>query len=179
MEKAPSGAFFFFLISKNMMELFEKKYADYLTVYKVPIGPNQLDPLVFYHSETGEDPKLQPGIHAQISKDLEEFTSNQPQRIKGYYLVGPATNPGSKVRSGELRIIIQLNKELMDVDVDGLAAEAIMKYARELSGKLAVGTNRKIMYMPTVRPIDSYTNYEGIYDIPKFQWYRLPNGVAK
>lgn len=162
-----------------IMPVFEKKYIDYLTVYKVPIGPNQLDPTVFYHSETGEEPKLLPAIHAQISRDLEQFTSNQPQRIKNYYLVGPATKPGSKSRTGELRVIIELNKNLMDVDIDGLAAEALLKLAKALSNRLATGTGRKIIYMPTVRSIDSYKNYEGIYDIPKFQWYRLPNGVTK
>lgn len=162
-----------------MRSLFEKKYADYVTIFKIPIGPNQLDPTVFYHSETGNPPKLLPGIESQISKDIEIFSSNQPQRIKGYYLVGPSTKPGSKSRNGELRVIIVLNKQIMDVDVDGLEAESIMKFAKELSNRLAIGTNRKIVYMPTVRPIDSYQNYEGIYDIGKCQWYRIPNGVTK
>lgn len=162
-----------------LIPVFEKKYVKYLTVYKVPIGPNQLDPGVFYSSETGEEPKLQPAIQAQISRDLEQFCSNQPQRIKNYYLVGPATKPGSKSRSGELRIIIELNKDLMDVDIDGLAAEALLKLAKELSGRMATGTTRAINYIPTVRPIDSYSAYEGIYDIPKFRWYKLPNGVTK
>lgn len=162
-----------------VMPLFEKKYSNYLTVYKVPIGPNQLDPTVFYHSETGEPPTLLPGVHAQICKDLEQFTSNQPQRIKNYYLVGPATIPGSKDRSGELKVVIELNKQLMDVDVDGLAAEAILKLANNLSGRLAMGTNRKIIYMPTVRSIDTYAEkYPGIYNIPKFTWYKTPNGVS-
>lgn len=162
-----------------IMPVFEKKYIDYLTVYKVPIGPNQLDPTVFYHSETGEEPKLLPVIHSQISRDLEHFTSNQPQRIKNYYLVGPATKPGSKSRTGELRVIIELNKDLMDVDINGLAAEALLKLAKELSGKLANGTGRQINYVPTIRPIDSYQAYEGIYDIPKFRWHKLPNGITK
>lgn len=160
-----------------LMPVFEKKYVDYLTTYKIPIGPNQLDPVVFYHSEIGEEPKLLPSLHAQITNDLEKFVSGQPQRIKDYYLVGPACQPGSKNRLGELRVIIVLNKDLMDVDVDGLLAEEIMKLAKELSGKLAVGTGRPIVYVPTVRPIQS-TDYEGIYDIPKFRWFKLPSGVA-
>lgn len=160
------------------MPLFEKKYIDYLTIYKVPIGPNQLDPAVFYHSEIGEEPKLLPGIHSQIINDLEQFTSGQPQRIKNYYLVGPATKPGSKNRLGELRVIIELNKNLMDVDVDGLLAEEIMKLAKELSGKLAVGTGRKIVYIPTVRPMEP-SDYEGIYDVLNFRWFKLPSGVMK
>lgn len=170
--------FFFYekINSIMLMPLFEKKYINYLTVHKIPIGPNQLDPNVFSNSEFDEAPKLLPSIHAQITKDLEEFTSNQPQRIKNYYLVGPACKPGSKNRAGELRVIIELNKQMMDTDVDGLASEAIMKYAKNLSGRLAVGTGRKINYIPTVRPIEE-TNYEGIYDIPRFRWARTPNGV--
>ncbi len=159
------------------MPLFEKKYSDYLTVYKVPIGPNQLDPTVFYHSEVGEPPKLLPGIHAQITSDLEKFASGQQQRIKNYYLVGPVCVPGSKDRNGEMRVIVQLNKQLMDVDIDGIAAEEILKLAKELSGRLAIGTGRKIMYIPTIREMES-TDYEGIYDIPNFRWIKMPSGVT-
>lgn len=161
-----------------MMPLFEKKYVDYLTVYKIPISPNQMDPVVFYSSEIGEEPKLLPSIHAQITKDLEQFASGQPQRIKNYYLVGPATKPGSKNRLGELRVIVQLNKQLMDLDIDGLLAEEILKMAKALSGRLAVGTGRKIVYIPTVRPMEA-SDYEGIYDIPNFRWLKLPSGVTK
>jgi hypothetical protein len=159
-----------------MRSLFEKKYADYLTVYKIPIGPDQLDPTVFSTSEYDQQPKLLPSIHAQITRDLELFTCNQPHRIKNYYLVGPACTPGNRNRSGELRVIIELNKEIMDVDVDGIAAEQILKLTNELSGKLAPGTTRKIQYLPTVRPIKEL-GYEGIYDIGRFQWVNLPNGV--
>jgi len=158
------------------MPLFEKKYVNYLTVYKIPIGPNQLDPTVFYFSEIGEPPQLLPSIHAQITSDLEQFTSGQPQRIKNYYLVGSACKPGSKNRKGELRVVIELNKDIMDLDVDGLAAEEILKLAKALSNRLAVGTCRKIVYTPTVRPIDT-DKYEGIYNIPRFQWLKTPNGL--
>ena len=161
-----------------VMPLFEKKYVDYLTVYKIPIAPGQLDPTVFYCPETGEDPTLLPSIHAQITKDLEQLSSNQHQRIKNYYLVGPATKPGAKSRTGELRVLVELNKNIMDVDVDGLAAEEIMKLSKNLSGRLAVGTGRPIVYVPTVRPIQP-SDYEGIYDIPKFRWFKLPSGVTK
>lgn len=161
-----------------MASLFEKKYIDYLTVYKIPIAPNQLDPTVFYFPENGEDPVLLPGIASQISNDLEKFTSHQPQRIKNYYLVGPAVKPGSKNRTGEICVIIELNKDIMDVDVDGLAAEEIMKLAKNLSGRLAVGTGRPITYIPTIRPINA-SEYEGVYDIAKFRWVKLPSGVTK
>ena len=160
-----------------LMPLFEKKYADYVTVYKVPIGPNQLDPTIFYYSETGEEPKLLPSIHAQIAKDLDVFTSNQPQRIKGYYLVGNACTTGPKSRKGDLQVFIEINKDIKDIDVDGLAAEAILNLAKNLSGSLATGTCRKITYSVIGRPIDA-SNYEGIYNIPAFSWIKTPNGLT-
>jgi hypothetical protein len=159
-----------------LMPLFEKKYVDYLTVYKIPIGPGQLDPTVFYQSESDEQPKLLPTIHTQITKDLEEITSGQPYRIENYYLVGPCCNPGSKSRTGELRVIIQMNDKLKDVDVDGLHSEQLLKHAKNLSGRLAAGTGRKINYQLTVRPIKE-TSYEGIYDILRLSWFRTPNGL--
>ena len=162
-----------------MSPLFEKKYVDYLTIYKVPISPDQLDPTVFYYSELGEEPKLQQGIHSQILNDLEQFASNQPQRIKGCYLVGPSTKPGNKQRTGDLKVIIVLNKTLMDVDVDGLLAEEIMKLAKALSGRLAIGTGRKINYIPTIRSMEPFDYEEGIYDISNFRWFKLPSGLTK
>lgn len=161
-----------------MYSLFEKKYVKYLTVYKTPLGPNQLDPFVFPVPMEGEEPKLLPSIHAQITKDLEIFVGGQPQRIKNYYLVGPACTPGYKKRDGELRVIIVLNKDLKDLDVDGLLSERILKLAKELSGNMAIGTARKINYVITVRPI-AETSYKGVYDIPNFCWTRLPSGLTK
>lgn len=161
-----------------MRFLFEKKYIKYLTIYKTPIGPNQLDPFVFPVPIEGEQPTLIPSIHSQITRDLEIFVGGQPQRIQNYYLVGPACKPGSKSRNGELRVIIVLNKDLKDIDVDGLMAERILNLAKELSGNLATGTTRKLNYVISVRPIRE-TNYEGIYDIPNHTWLRLPSGVTK
>lgn len=160
------------------MPLFEKKYVQYLTTYKVPIGPNQLDPNVFYVPDNGEQPMLQQSIHSQIVKDLEAFVGGYPERIKDCYLVGQACKPGSKNRNAELRVIVVLDKNLKDLDVDGLLAERILKLAKELSGKMAIGTGRKINYVVTVRPIED-SSYEGIYDINKIRWHKLPGGVSK
>lgn len=161
-----------------MYSLFEEKYVKYLTVYKTPIGPNQLDPLVFPVPPEGQEHKLIPSIHSQITRDLEVLVGGQPERIKNYYLVGPACKPGYHNRSGDLRVVIVLNKDLKDIDVDGLLAERILKLAKELSGKTAVGTTRKINYVITVRPITD-TNYEGVYDIPQSTWMRIPSGITK
>lgn len=157
--------------------LFEKKYVDYLTVYKIPLGPDQLDPLVFYSPETGEEPKLLPAIHAQITKDLEMFTSGQPQRIEDYYIVGPGAEPGPKNRLKDIKVVIVLNKKLMDLDVDGLLAERLLKLANSLSGKYATGTGRKIVYSITMRPVKD-SDYKAIYDIFRSQWVRKPSGLG-
>ena len=161
------------------MPLFEKKYSDYVTIYKVPIGPNQLDPMVFYWPETGEEPKLNSCIHSQIIRDLEQLVGDQDYRIKNYYLVGTATKPGTKNKTGDLKVLIQLNTDVLDQDVEGLMAERILKAANQLSNKIAPGTARKIVYVPTVRAINHYDNYTGIYDILKANWVKLPSGVIK
>jgi hypothetical protein len=67
---------------------------------------------------------------------------------------------------------------MKDIDVDGMLAERILKLAKELSGKLATGTTRKINYVITTRPI-SETTYEGVYDIPRSTWTRIPQGLTK
>lgn len=161
-----------------MQSLFEKKYIKYLNVYKTPIGPGQLDPYVFPVPIEGQEPKLIPVIHSQISKDLEIFAGGQPERITSYYLVGSACEPGSKDRNGELRVVVVLNKNLKDIDIDGLLAERILKMAKELSGNLATGTGRKINYVITIRAIDK-DSYEGIYDIPRASWIKVPSGITK
>ena len=160
------------------MSSFETKLKNYLTLYKIPIGPNQLDPTVFYFSETGDQPKLLPIVQSQITRDIETLASGQPQRILHYYLVGPALTPGSKNRTGELKVIIILNKNLMDVDLDGLAAEQILKLTKELSGKLASGTTRPINYTVSVRNIE-LDKYKGVYDLSKNEWVKTPNGLTK
>ena len=161
-----------------MSSLFEKKYIKYLNIHKVPVGPNQLDPNVFPVPIVGQEYRLIPSIHSQITRDLEIFAGGQPERITDYYLVGSACKVGTKDRTGELRVIVVLNKHLKDLDIDGLLAERILKMAKELSGKLAIGTGRKINYVITVRPIDK-DKYQEVYDIPKFSWIKPPSGLTR
>lgn len=161
-----------------MTSIFEKRIEDYLTVYKIPIGPGQLDPTVFYFSEVDNSPILLPIIHSQICRDIETLGPDQPSRIKNFYLVGPALTPGSKNRSGELRVIIVINKDIMDVDVDGVLAERILMAAKQLSGRYATGTTRPIVYTITTRDIED-THYNGIYNLSTNSWKRSPNGLTK
>ena len=160
-----------------MVKKFDQKLKDYLTIYKIPIAPNSLDPLLFYFPETGEQPKLLPTVHAQIINDLEAFVGEQPQRIKKYYLTGEALKPGNKNRRAELKVLIVLNKELMDIDVDGILAEELLKLAKTLSNRLVTGTSHPLRYVLTVRDPDT-SEYEGLYDIANQSWKKLPNGVV-
>jgi hypothetical protein len=157
---------------------FEQKLKDYLTVYKIPIAPNSLDPQLFYFPETGENPKLLPVVHAQIINDLESFVGEQPQRIKKYYLVGDALIPGNNNRKSELKVVIVLNKDLMDIDLDGLLGEELLKLANALSNRLVTGTVHPLRYTLTVRDVDP-SEHEAIYDIAQHCWKKLPSGIAK
>lgn len=158
------------------MSLFEKKLIDYLTVYKVPIGPKDLDPSLFQFDLNRKAPFLREPIVAQISKDLQAFAGEHPARIKRCYLVGNAVKPGYPDRSCPLKIFVILNKEIMDLDVDGLLAEEILKIARALSGRLAVGTTHPIEYYITTRDLEP-SDYEGIYDVSNAYWVKIPNGL--
>ena len=160
------------------MPLFEKKLEDYLTIFKIPIGPNQLDPVVFYFSETGEPPKLLPSIYNQIMRDLEILSGGQSYVISKCYIVGSALKPGSKNRRGSIDIFVVLNDVVIKADVDGIATEQLLRTAKSLSGKLALGTVRPIRYIVSVRDIVK-EKYDGIYDLNTNEWIKTPNGINK
>jgi hypothetical protein len=157
---------------------FNKKLKSYLTVYKVPIAPDSLDPTVFYFPETGELPRLLPGVQAQITNAIEMLVSGQPSRVVRYVIVGDAVSPGTKKRDTDIKVIVQLNKAIMDVDVDGLLAEDVLKLCDTLSNKIAIGTMRKIRYIPTIRDID-VADYSAIYDVPTSSWLKVPSGLKQ
>ncbi len=160
------------------MKNFNDKLKKYLTVYKIPIAPNSLDPTIFYFSEIGEPPRLLPGIHSQIINDLNFFISEQPTLIEKALLVGPCLEPGLKNKSADLKVLLVLNKKLMSMDVDGLLAEEILKLSSTLSGKLASTSLHKIQYLPTVRTIKEISeSYSAIYDIQTLSWLKLPSGM--
>lgn len=160
------------------MKNFNDKLKKYLTVYKIPIAPNSLDPSLFYFSETGEPPKILPGIHAQIMNDLNFFVMDRPACIEKVFLVGDCLKPGNKNKSTDLKVLLVLNKKLLDIDVDGLLAEEVLKLANTLSGKLAGTSFHKIQYLPTVRNTnDIVRNHSAVYDIQTSAWPKLPSGL--
>lgn len=158
------------------MKSFNKKLKDYLTFYKTPIAPDQLDPALFYFPETGEAPKLQPAVHAHILNDMEMFCSGQPHRMKTCAIVGNAVKPGRRSRTEEIKVMIVLNKDLLDLDIDGILAEEILKMANTLSKRMIVGTTRPVRYVPVVRELKP-EDYEAIYDIPTQKWVKTPSGL--
>lgn len=158
------------------MKNFNDKLKKYLTVYKIPIAPNSLDPTLFYFSETGEPPRLLPGIHAQIMNDLNFFVMDRPTCIEKVFIIGDCLKPGNKNRSTDLKILLVLNKKLLDVDVDGLLAEEVLKLANTLSGKLAGTSLHKVQYLPTVRNADDIIrDYSAVYDVQTSMWPKLPS----
>lgn len=158
------------------MNSFNKKLKDYLTFYKTPIAPDQLDPMLFYFPETGEPPRLHQGIHAHILNDMEMFCSGQPTRIKTVAIVGDAVTPGKSIKNGEVRAIIVLNKDIMDLDVDGVLAEDVLRLANSLSKRYITGTTRNIRYSVSLRDLDP-AEHVGIYEIPTQKWTKLPSGL--
>lgn len=161
-----------------LMSLFEKAYADYVTVYKVPIGKNQLDPTIFDFPDDGSEPKLHARIHAQISSDLEAITGNdQPFRVEEYYLVGPALIPGTKDRTGNLEVLIQLNNKIRDEDLESVRGESALKVANDLSNRVVEGSPlRKITYRIITRPIKQ-EQFPAIYNIRTHSWMKLPQNI--
>lgn len=158
------------------MEKFNQKLKNYLTIYKTPIAPDSLDPTIFYFPENGQPPVLLPGVAAQITNDMQSFASTDPSRIKHYVMVGDAVTPGIKNRTSDIKVLIILNKDLLDVDVDGVMAEEILKLSQALSGRQAIGTTREIRYVPTIRPL-KLEDYNGVYDIPNQAWLKTPSGM--
>lgn len=159
-----------------MSNLFEKKLEDYLTFYKTPIGPNDLDPALFVYDSSSHTFQLHTNVLAQIDKDLQSFSGEQPSRIKKAYIVGKALRPGNNDRHSSLKVIIVLNKDIMDMDVDGILAEDLLTLAKHLSNRLAIGTTHPIVYSLSVRDIDA-SNYNGVYDLQNARWYKIPSGV--
>lgn len=176
MEKEALRSLFFLNKTLNTFMLFEKKYANYLTVYKIPVGPGQLDPTVFYYSYEDYAHRLLPTIHAQIIADLEFFADKQDYRIKHAYIVGSSVNPSSKSKKGDIRVIVEINANLKDIDVDGLASERVITTLKQLSSKIAHGTARKIVYTPTIRPVEK-DSYIAIYDVVQNTWIKEPQGI--
>lgn len=157
------------------MKIGERKLRDYLTINKIPLAPNSFDPNIFYSSENGTfDPRLLPQLHSQILADVERICGEQHQRIKKYALVGSYDDFTLKNRTNPLKIVLVLNKDLMDLDLDGILAEAILRAAKEISGRLAIGTLRPINYIPSMRVVKK-EDYEGIYDLFTNEWIKIPS----
>lgn len=154
-----------------MSSKFNRKLKSYLTLYKPPIPPNGLDPMIFYFPDDGSLPHLHPRVQTQILRAVDQIVGGQPARIVRVILVGDVVN--NKNRTADIKVLVQLNKQIMDVDVDGIAAESILNLCNQMSNSIALGTQRLIRYIPMVRSIDT-KDYNALYDVIGTQWLKEP-----
>jgi hypothetical protein len=66
----------------------------------------------------------------------------------------------------------------MDIDIDGILSEELLKLANRMSNRLVVGTVHPLRYVLTVREANT-SEHEGLYDIFKSSWVKLPSGVSR
>ena len=163
-----------------MNKLFEQEFEKaYLKYHTNPVGPNSLDPRVWYFIPQGGDPILQPQIKAQILSDIDRINQAEHQgaarRVWDYFLVGPVLQENSSDKSS-INILVQINK----TNLDDMLKERILQTIKDINGKLAVGSLHPIYYIPTIREIDK-EKYLGIYHPYTEKWLKKPRflGEAK
>ena len=155
------------------MYLFEKTYKKTYNHYdKKPLPPGSLDPLVFYFPGDGSGPFLMPGIHSQITEDIERINNaelpNVKTRVWNYIITGPILNENA---SKNCDIIIRV--ELATYNLVDITKERILRAIKDINGKLAYGTTHPIIYIPTIRPLN-LKKINGAYDAFKNMWIKKP-----
>jgi len=156
------------------MFLFENAYKDaYANVNKKEFPPNSLDPQVFYFTDEGNDPVLLPGIAEQIKNDIENINHAESAfmqtRVWNYVLTGPILDKDSS-ETCPIVIRLQINK----ANLDDVTKERILQKIKEINDKLATGTKHPIVYIPTIREIETQ-KINGAYDIFKSKWIKKPD----
>jgi hypothetical protein len=163
-------------MKKLFQEEFDKAYLPYHTD---PVSPNSLDPRVWYFLPGGGDPKLQPGIKAQILQDIDRINSAEQEyarkRVWDYFIVGPVLEENSSEKCS-INILVLINK----TNLDDMLKERILQTIKELNGRLATGTQHPIHYIPTIRDLDQ-ERYPAIYHPFTEKWVKKPRflGEAK
>jgi hypothetical protein len=161
------------------MKLFEKELKNYVKYHTREVPPNTLDPRIWFFPPEGGDPKLLPGIKAQILRNIDQINDAEQQYVKtrvwDYFLVGPIVKEGSSKKCS-INVIVQINT----TNLEDLLKERILNTIKELNGKLAVGTLHPIYYIPTIRKIN-IDQYNAVYHPYTEQWLKKPRflGEAK
>jgi hypothetical protein len=163
-------------MKKLFQEEFDKAYLPYHTD---PISPNSLDPRVWNFNTQGGDPRLQPGIKAQILQDIDRINSAEQEftrkRVWDYFIVGPVLEENSSEKCS-INVLVLINK----TNLDDMLKERILQTIKELNGRLATGTQHPIHYIPTIRDLDQ-ERYPAIYHPFTEKWVKKPRflGEAK
>jgi len=161
------------------MRLFEKELKDYLKYHTQPIPPNSLDSRVWYFTPDGRDPILIPSIKQQIIRDIDRINESEQQFVKtrvwDYFMTGPILQEGSS-NECPINIIVQINK----TNLDDMLKEHILNTIKDINGKLAVGTQHPIYYIPTIREFNKDNHY-AVYHPYTEKWIKKPRflGEAK
>jgi hypothetical protein len=157
---------------------FNTKLKQYLTLYKPPITPESLDPQLFYVPEQSFFPVLVPAIRMQILSDIEVIRGHSPARVDLCAIVGNAVTPGKKDRTSDVRVMVLLNKRMLDKDIEAAASTEILQLCKHLSNKYAIGTTRKIVYVPTLRP-EQIQEKESVYCVVSDSWIKSPFNIKQ
>ena len=163
-----------------MKKLFEKEFQKaYLPYHTNPIGPNSLDPRVWYFLPNGGDPKLQPEVKAQILFDIDRINGAEGEgtgkRVWDYFIVGPVLEENSSEKCS-LNVLVQINK----TNLDDMLKERVLQTIKQINGRLATGTLHPLYYIPTIRDLDK-ERYPAIYHPFTEKWIKKPRflGEAK
>jgi len=161
------------------MKLFEKELKDYIKNHTRAIPPNSLDPRIWYFPPDGQDPILLPGVKQQILRDIDRINEAEQQYVKTrvweYFMVGPVVKEGSS-KICSINIVVQINP----TNLTDMLKERILQTIKDINGKIAVGSQHPIYYIPTVRKFDTDTHY-AVYHPYTEKWIKKPRflGEAK
>jgi hypothetical protein len=161
------------------MRLFEKELEDYIKHHTREVPPNSLDPRIWYFPPEGGEPRLLPGIKAQIIRNIDQINDAEQQYVKtrvwDYFLVGPIVKEGSSKKCS-INVVVQINT----TNLDDLLKERILQTIKDLNGKLATGSLHPIYYIPTIRKFDPEQHY-AVYHPFTEKWIKKPRflGEAK
>lgn len=160
------------------MDLFDQEYKNsYLKYHTNPIPTNSLDPRAWFYPPQGGDPILNPTIKMQIFKDIDYINAAEEMytrnRVHEYVMVGPALKENSSEKA-PFTIIVQINP----TNLSDLLKEKILNHIKEINGRLAVGTQHPIHYIPTIRKID-LENYDYAYHPYTEKWVKKPKQLGE
>lgn len=159
------------------MRLFEKEVNDYIKNHTRAIPPDSLDPRVWYFPQTGQDPILLPGVKQQIIRDIDRINEADQQYVKtrvwDYFMVGPIVKEGSS-NTCPINVIVQINT----TNLTDLLKETILNTIKDLNGKLVVGTQHPLYYIPTIRKFVPEQHY-AVYHPYTEKWIKKPRFLGE